>query len=795
MAVPGSLLQTTIRKTRAAYEIDQSIRFNRDDDAKLTRTFGTATNRRIYTLSTWEKNAKSAGSLIEYNATGGVTWANITFGQDGRIDFFDYSGGAARIDLRSSAIYRDPSAWYHVVVAVDTTQATSTDRIKMYVNGVQITSFGTATYPSQNFDGFINSAVSHLIGDGVNGPFDGYLAEYHFIDGQALDPTSFGETNSDGVWIPKAYEGTYGTNGFYITGENSADLGADYSGNSNDFTSSGLTGADQITGDTPTTNACVMSPIDQYGSTLNLADGNLRCTPSTSSYCSAHGTFYVSSGKWVIECKHTTVFGEGIGFAQNGQLISGSSHRGFGMFADGRKFVNTTYTATGTGLASGDYRYCFLDLDNNAMWFAHCDVSSGTPTTLVYENGATKSEIEAGTTTNAVHTSLPAGYYAPTVWMDTSGVIEMNFGQSAFYTSSDLPEGFKALNTANLDNPTIADPSAHVGTLLWSGDGTSPRNISGLSFQPGLSWIKNRTGAFNHNLSDQVRGGGKTLFPSSTSAEQTNYSEGYISAFNSDGIQTTNGTSSGHVNDPSYTYVAWNWKANGTGSSNTDGSITSTVSVNQTAGFSIVSYIGNSTSGATVGHGLGAVPKMMILKDRDVAENWCIYHDVLGPTKFMFFTTDAAFTVSNRWNDTAPTSSVFTLGNETQVNATGRDYVVYCFAEVEGFSKIGSYTGNGSTDGPFVYTGFKPAFIMTKRTDSTGDWTMVDSERSPYNLVENAVFANLFSTEDTTGDRMDILSNGFKLRTTAQPNVGTLVYMAFAEYPFGGAGVAPVTAR
>ena len=181
-----SIIQGTSKSSAATYEIDQSIRFNRDDDAKLTRTFGTATNRRIFTLSVWQKNGSSAGSMLEYNQSGGSTWANITIGAGGRVDVFDYSSGSARIDLRTTRVFRDPSAWVHLVVAFDTTQSTASNRIKVYINGEQQTDFGTSTYPSQNFDGFLNSAVEHLIGEGVNGPFDGYIAEYYFIDGQQL---------------------------------------------------------------------------------------------------------------------------------------------------------------------------------------------------------------------------------------------------------------------------------------------------------------------------------------------------------------------------------------------------------------------------------------------------------------------------------------------------------------------------------------------------------------------------------------------------------------------------------
>jgi hypothetical protein len=611
--IPGSLASTTIRKTRGGYTIDQSIRFDKTTSSHLSKTYGSAGNRRTWTFSTWFKRGKIDGTRQSLFAATGQAYLQIGPDAASRemITILN-EGSGTDLNWYTTAVYRDPSAWYHLVWQFDSTQATADNRTKLYINGSQITDFTKAATPDLNLEGAINNAVEHKIGEIhiANYYFDGYQAEINFIDGTALDASSFGETNADGVWIPKAYTGSYGTNGFYITGETASDLGEDFSGNGNDFTSSGLTSADQVTGDTPTTNACVMSPIDQYGSTLNLADGNLRCTPSTSSYCSAHGTFYVSSGKWVIECKHTTVFGEGIGFGQNGQRISGSSHRGFGMFADGRKFVNTTYAATGTGLASGDYRYCFLDLDNNAMWFAHVDVSSSDA--LVYDNSATKAEIEAGTTTNAVHTSLPAGYYAPTVWMDTSGVIEMNFGQSAFYTSSDLPEGFNTLNTANLATPSITDGSAYFQPTLYEGNGsTQSINQTGNStFQPDFAWIKNRDAADAHALFDAVRGATKVLSSNATTAEATN--DDTLTGFESDGFALGDDVI---VNTNSESYVAWQWKANGAGSSNTDGTVASTVSANPTAGFSIAKWTHTTASNYTVGHGLGAVPKMILLKD------------------------------------------------------------------------------------------------------------------------------------------------------------------------------------
>ena len=780
----------------AGYEIDQSIRFNDDDDAKLTRTFGTATNRKIYTLSVWEKNGSSAGSLLEYNATGGVTWANITFGQNGRIDYFDYSGGSARIDLRTSAIYRDPSAWYHVVVAVDTTQATSTDRIKMYVNGVQITSFGTATYPSLNFEGFLNSSVLHLIGDGVNGPFDGYLGEYHFIDGQALAPTDFGEYNDDGVWIPKAYSGAYGTNGFYITGATAADLGEDFSGNNNDFTSTGLATTDQML-DTPTLNYCTMNPLDNDN--MLLSDGNLKSKSAANAHNAVSATFSIpESGTSYFEftCDddpsgaNAVLIGviEGPNTAQNNYTTDGPNLDFLWLVStyNGLKSNGSGQVTYGSGFSTGQVGMCAINRSSNKIWWGNATTStwfaSGDPA--------------AGT--NEAFSNLPAtGNLTPI--MGNSSVpqqVTFNFGQSGFLRTP--PTGFVALNTANLPSPSITDGSAQFQTSLWNGNSsTQTITQSGNSiFTPGLIWSKSRDALQEHVIFDQVRGTTKYIEPDNTGAEGT---QSGVTAFNSDGFDLGSWAVS---NGTGQTHVGWQWKANGAGSSNTDGSITSTVSNNSTAGFSIGTYTGIATgpgdAPGTVGHGLGISPGMIIIKDLTAATEWYVWHQGMSnPAQSFIYlnTTGAAQTSTATWNNTAPTSSVFSIGWDTNINTFGNSHVFYAFAEIPGYSSIGSYAGNSSTNGTFVYCGFKPAFIMTKRTDSTSDWTIEDTTRSTFNLVENALFPNLTSAEDTTGDRMDILSNGFKLRTTAQPNVGTLIYMAFSENPFGGDGAAPATAR
>ena len=338
---------------------------------------------------------------------------------------------------------------------------------------------------------------------------------------------------------------------------------------------------------------------------------------------------------------------------------------------------------------------------------------------------------------------------------------------------------------------TIDNPALFFETLTWTGDGTSPRTLSGLQFQPDWVWGKRRDDAAGHNLFDSVRtaGSNKNLQSNGNGAEGSGSpgTYGYLSAFTSDGFTVTAGSSdNAYWNNNTATYVSWNWLAGGSTASNGDGSITSTVSANTTAGFSIVSYTGTG-SGATVGHGLGAVPKVYFLKNRASA-SWVCYFEAIGNTKFLQLDlTNAAGTASEAFNDTSPTSSVFSVGSDTTSNANSNNYIAYVFSEKQGYSKFGSYTGNGNADGTFVYTGFRPAWIMIKNTSSGGtDWVMHDSARDPFNVIGERLIANGTNAGSTT-TYLDFLSNGFKWRTSdfgRNENGSNFIYMAFAEHPF-----------
>ena len=341
----------------------------------------------------------------------------------------------------------------------------------------------------------------------------------------------------------------------------------------------------------------------------------------------------------------------------------------------------------------------------------------------------------------------------------------------------------------------IDKPSDYFNTKLYTGDGASSHAISGVGFQSDLTWIKNRNSALNHALTDSVRGAPTRLMSNTTDGD-INQTTGLLS-FNSDGF--TVGADSGY-NGNGNSIVSWNWKAGGTAVSNTDGSITSSVSANQDAGFSIVSFTGNATAGATIGHGLNSVPSLILTKNRDSAYNWHLWtHAFSSYNDTIQLNTTAAKDTGTLLNNTAPTSSLITLGSSAVLNASGEKIIAYVFSEKQGYSKFGSYTGNGSTDGTFVYTGFKPAWVMSKRTDSSGNsWRIFDTKRPGFNTSSmNFVHANLSNAENT-GDVMDLNSNGFKIRTnsTDQNTSGSIyIYMAFAEAPFVTSTGVPATAR
>ena len=801
----NNLIAGVSGQSSGGYSIDNSLRFNDDDSAYLRRTPATAGNRKTWTWSGWVKRGNLAAPgfyvLFEARNAGSAPYGLFYFYEDGVV-FNDSVSGI----VGSSAKLRDTSGWYHLICVLDTTQATASDRVKMYVNGEQITSFSTATYPSLNQDLTVNTTYAHGIGaqPQLSDYFDGYMAEVNFIDGQALTPDDFGEINArTGEWSPIPYEGTYGTNGFYLPFDGNAN---DDSGNGNNWTENNLASTDYMI-DTPSTNFSVLNSVAQ-GSYVTLSEGNLKTTGNTATDSgTALPTMFVNEGLFYWETCVASV-GSGLsyaGFVQTNAPIIGTTsaetigtsyggvYRKDGNIYGANRAITTTDTYT-----AGDIIGIALDMANGAAYASKNNtwlnggvpasgasktgaIWSWTPSSMLYANGP------LGAAYNGEATVLNFGADSSFAGNKTrQGNTDAN-GIGDFYYAP--PAGYLALCTANLPDPAINPaqddvPADYFNTVLWTGDGTTSRDITGVGFQPDWVWYKKRSAAFDHNLFDAVRGAGKSLESSSTAAEFT--SSDRLNGFVSDGFNV--GNNSG-VNASSATYVAWNWKADGSGASNTDGTITSTVSANQKSGFSIVSYTGNG-SNATVGHGLSSTPEMIIFKNRTSSGNsWVVYSSELGATKYLLLDSAGSAGTYNHFQNTAPTSSVaYITGGATAVNANTNNYIAYCFHSVEGYSKFGSYTGNGSTDGPFVYTGFRPAFVLMKDTGSAEQWQIVDSARDTYNVVDSALFPNSSNAEGTSATiHRDFLSNGFKVRTsdTSQNASGrTYIYMAFAEMPF-----------
>ena len=341
---------------------------------------------------------------------------------------------------------------------------------------------------------------------------------------------------------------------------------------------------------------------------------------------------------------------------------------------------------------------------------------------------------------------------------------------------------------------TIDKPNEYFTTTVYTGNG-STLSISSLEFSPDFVWIKNRNIVSNHVLFDTVRGTTLSLESESTASESIRSG---ITSFDSNGFTLgSNGNSNANGNS----HASWSWRGSDSSAvSNTAGSITSTVSANTTSGFSIVSWSGNSTAGATIGHGLGVAPKMIIVKDRDGADSWVVYHNSLAITEYLILNGTLAALTDNEviFYDTDPTSSVFTVGAHNTVNQPGHNYIAYCFAEKKGFSKFGSYIGNGSADGTFVYTGFKPAWVLAKRTNDSSGWVLFDNKREPFNLADTSIRVDDSGAENQSNGALDFLSNGFKWRTTdtgVNGSGNSFIFMAFAEHPFVTSTSIPTTAR
>ena len=770
--------------------LTKSLRFRSSASAYLNRTPSSTGNPKTYTWSGWVKLGTTSTTLPLFQAATSSTNL-VCFYYDGRQLIAQiYNDPSYNTTWNTNAIYSDTSAWYHVVISVDTTQSSATNIVKIYVNGVSMSLIyalnGRGTIAQNTNTQANTSGISNTIGNYNAGGttilyYDGYMTDVYLIDGQALTPSSFGATNATtGVWQPKAYSGSYGTNGFHLTFANTTStttLGYDTSGNSNNWTTNNISLTAGSTydsmNDVPTltsataSNYCVLNPATQSAGTIS--NGNLQYYGPNSWKAIASTILLPSTGKWYAEvvllnAPLSSNFGDVwnvFGFIAPSSVSAWSYNTGTSFYISDTGYYSN-YSTGGTGNFTGNTTGTVLGLA----------FDRSTNQVTIYQNGVSKATVTIGITSGSDLYFFNGSYSA------TYGSMAVNFGQQGFtYTP---PSGYVALNTYNLPTPTIVQGNKYMDATLYTGNGTSQTITNAGGFKPDFFWLKARSAAYDNGLIDTNRGTTNYLISNSTAAETS----GSTLTANSNGFSLTTG-----FNNGSTTYVAWQWQAGqGSNVSNTNGSITSTVSASTTAGFSVVTYTGTGAN-ATVGHGLGVAPSMMIVKSRTNILEWDVYHVSLGATKRLFLDANSSVDTSiNPWNNTAPTSSVFSIGVGLNTNTSGASLLAYCFAPVIGFSAFGSYTGNGSATGPFIYLGFRPKFILVKCYDGLTNWNIYDSSRNTYNPETYKLIPNLGDAEYTiSGGTMNFLSNGFQLINTSTDFNGNgynYIYMAFAENPF-----------
>jgi len=839
-----------------SHTIDQSLRLN-GSNKSLSRTVGSSvTNRKKFTISGWVKptfstgltSTASAHMWAGYGKNGG-NYGQLGFYADD-LYYYDYNNACY---LRSTALFRDRSAWYHIVLIVDTTQSTAADRNIVYVNGTQITAWDTQTNYSLNHDTNYNvadSATNHFVGSSgaTNGSpyqwFEGYIAEFHFVDGTAVAISNWGETK-DGVWVAKEYSGSHGDNGYYLPFDDTSAIGDDESANTNDFTSNNLAASDVVK-DSPTNNFPTMNSLVTVGKGQSIfgafTEGNLKVRNTASNYSQAIATHGVQTGKYYYECY---VNEAGYPSWMIGWMVAGmnglnnvefptnagaadaeqASFTGFGYFTGSnvyisdwgdtssgistQQFAHSGAHSAGDAPTTGDIIGVAADFDNRKLyWHINGEyINSGSGT----------SNPSTGANANSTYTASEApdaNHKFPWLMGYGTSSFVFNFGQddsfagnktsgSAAASDDDgigefyyaVPTGFKAICATQMADITIGPGQSsqsddNFNTVLYTGNNTDDTGITGVGFQPDWTWIKRRDGTAGSQLYDSVRGATKRLQANKNTDESTEATG--LKSFDSDGF--TLGTLGGS-NGNTETFVAWNWKAGGSASTISADSISSgvpanasSVSVNTDADFSIISYTGTGST-TTFGHGLGVQPEAMFIKNRDADRGWFLLTKAFQTKYFSLEGTGSGQTgyyLSSNTFDDRMTATLMTVdGSTTETNTNGEKYICYAFAGVEGYSKFGSFAGNSAADGTFVYLGFRPAYVILKRDSNGVDWSYFDNKRLGFNVDNNNLRASADAGPgEQTDDDIDFLSNGFKCRRNFANNQGTVLFLAWAEAPF-----------
>ena len=736
--------------------MDNSCRFT--DASYLYRTPGSSGNRTTWKYSTFIKKTEfGAGNSLITAGTDASNYTQLRFDTSNRLELRHADAGSLTVRVTTTQVFRDPSAHMLIEVEVDTTDGTSTDRVRIYINKVRVTDFAYSTFPSASKAMDINHTVLHRLCQATWAAgyhLNGYLSETCLTDGES---TSERATDKNGVIVPSNLSGlTYGTNGFYLDFADSSALGNDVSGNNNDFTASGLTASDQMI-DTPTNNFATLNPLDISDNTV-LSDGNLDHDGGTGTtvWRSSASTMGQSTGKWYAEVYCVTTAEQGHGIQKtsvaldNGaeNWIGGTGFEGYGMYKNGAIYHDggsnsyTTLTVVATDIIG-----IALDCDNDTVEF--------------YYNGTGKGTFAIDANSEYRFGVATAG---------TTGRAQINFGQDSTFSGRttaggnadgngigdfkySVPSGFLALCSANLPEPTIGPnsaikPSDCFATVLYTGNGTAIGSggnaITGVGFQPDMVWIKNRDAADRWMCFDSVRGATKYISLDRTDAEVTNTET--LNTFDADGFTLG---SNAAVNTNTEDYVAYCFKI--------------------TAGFfDIQSYTGTGVA-KTEAHDLGVAPNMMAVKNLASGYGHLVYCESLPvtdpETDYMYLDlSNAVADAPTIWNSTAPTSSVFSVGTNGSTNLNTGNFIAYLFADIEGFCKTGYYEGNGSTDGAFEYLGFDPSFHVIKRTDTNGRWdTRMPSQYN--NQVDNYLRFDKDDAE-TSAAGIDGLSNGVKQRDT-----------------------------
>lgn len=749
--------------------ITNSLRFNDDDQPYLSRTPSTAWNTKTWTWAWWFKRSNLAIPIALMSANlDGDDRTYIYIWWDDVLSFNNQIAWSYK-QMFVSWRLRDPSEWTHIIVAVDTTQVVDTDRVKIYINGVLNQDYSSATYPAQNDDTYINAANIQWIGYQTNlwvwfRHIDGYLSDVHLVDGQALDASNFWQFRADGKWIPKTVNiSNYGTNGFALNFWSGSNLGIDSSGNGNDFVANNFDTTDQVI-DTPSNNFATLNPLDLTNATLS--QWNLRIVATSNNWASFSTIEIPETGKYYLEMYDEFITTNSTPYVSVWDIV----YMSYGRIFDSSEYVYTEVADNATLHDDGDYISALVDADAWTVEFFHNNVSQ-----WVFNNAFTNGR--------------KIRLYLALSW----DKMVMNFGQwwqvwlqnctwawgSFKYCP---PAWYKALSTANLPSSTISNPSDHFDIVTYTWNGIT-QSITDLSFQPDFTWIKWRTWTSRaHVLQNSINWAWNYLISNTTSAEQ--YLSNYITNFTPNWFDLWDWWA---VNASTEWFVAWNWKGGWTAVSNTDGTITSQVSVNQTAWFSIASYRWNWVLWATIWHGLNQSPELTFIKNRDTwTTSWVVLTSVID------WSQDYLYLNSNgpKWDNVAASlnPTTFAVWSWLNGNESWAKLISYSFHSVPWYSKIWSYTWNGNTDGPFIYTGFKPKYIMVKRTNDIGYWDIIDSQREKYNPRGKQLMADNNSAEPASVDHdVDFLSNGFKWRDTSNSvnaNASTYIYIAFAEYPF-----------